>query len=432
MDNDIRHIIQKYIQIRCKRLIGGEMGVVNPKVIEHNVTSIVIEYKYKKKDYNDETFTDNVRGNSINRIYYAIEKLINSRCTRIALSDIGDLDGFKSKKHKIIEELHSDKYGLVQGRVECFGFKYTLNHNKTTIYLRLNLSIVGDIGNEVKQAYVSMNIFNRYYAKVIGYVNDWMRKNNANEIIELRGCLKDLGEIADLGVDFWYKSVGRVDRNIKIQRYIYELYRMGIDPFGAFRSLMSKYKIDIPIEKIVNRNIVEYSQPEPKTTRSTRSISRVDLDYDDNKKKKKKAGYRENVKRAYIKAYPKLGEQKFIVEDTEVRIYNLFKGKLTREIAEASQLIVARPDVKFRKEVGNKSKYFDFIDIDLSIRLSIGDYQARKNACIKNMKALDEIVKRMIESNRTFKANGVALSYFKVEKILTRDSILAYRFSLKQ
>lgn len=151
---------------------------------------------------------------------------------------------------------------------------------------------------------------------------------------------------------------------------------------------------------------------------------------DDNKINREKLGI--NRKR-YIK-------QKSSSEDDEV-------GRKTRgkyevdEVAKYSDidklkltdfiLLINHPTFDRYQDGYPMSRGIDHIEIELSIR-SVGLTYDKQVECFKKfMRDIDKLVASRICSHMTFKSSGLKLSYFKVERSLTHQSLIIYTMNLK-
>lgn len=98
---------------------------------------------------------------------------------------------------------------------------------------------------------------------------------------------------------------------------------------------------------------------------------------------------------------------------------------------QAINIIGKGPDVEFRRAVDSETRYFDFINVEFGLSYNGRNYKEQIDYIKKCIKAFDTLAVTAIKIDKTFRDAKVKLSYFKVEKVLTRQNLLVYTFSLK-
>lgn len=98
---------------------------------------------------------------------------------------------------------------------------------------------------------------------------------------------------------------------------------------------------------------------------------------------------------------------------------------------QATNIIGRGPTIEFSRETNSDTKYFDFITVEFGLSYNGRTYKEQIEYIKKCIKAFDTLATTAIKHNKTFINSGAKLSYFQVEKVLSRQNILIYTFSLK-
>lgn len=100
-------------------------------------------------------------------------------------------------------------------------------------------------------------------------------------------------------------------------------------------------------------------------------------------------------------------------------------------MSQALHIIGHGPVVTFEKAHGSDTKHFDFITVEFDLVYNNRTYKEQVEFIKMCIKAFDILAVTAIKIRKTFKEDRIGLNYFKADKVLTKQNVLIYKFSIK-
>lgn len=110
-------------------------------------------------------------------------------------------------------------------------------------------------------------------------------------------------------------------------------------------------------------------------------------------------------------------------------------GMPANDVMTILDMLQSVPKIYFTQHSNSDTKFFDFIEVDISLNpnqeLIGGQYYDMLNKLKAYIDIIDKVVIRCIQMQGRWRQSNMKIQYFQYNRVLTRDNRLVYKFSFK-